>query len=55
MKNFSTTKLFWNILIALEALAVVALSVFLVSIVVLVNSVTDALGEFTAAALKIVG
>lgn len=55
MKNFSAANLFWNLLIAFEVLAVAALSVFLVSVVVLVNSVTNALGDFAAAALKTVG
>lgn len=55
MKNILDAKLFWNLLIALEVFAVAALSVFLITVVVLVNSVTDALGDFAAAAIKTVG
>lgn len=51
MKNFSNEKLFWNLLIAFEAFAVATLTIFLVSVVVLVNSLTDALGDFAAAAI----
>lgn len=51
MKNFSATKLFWNLLIAFEIFVTVALTTFLVSVVVLVNSVTNALGDFASAAI----
>lgn len=54
MKNFYTANLFWNILIAFELFAVAALSIFLITVVVLVNSVTDALGNFAAAAIGVV-
>jgi len=52
MKNFSAAKLFWNLLIAFEVFVSLALATFLVSVVILVNSVTDALGNFAAAAVN---
>lgn len=55
MRNLLDAKIFWNLLIALEAVVTVALTVFLVAVVVLVNSLTDALGSFAAAAIQIIG
>lgn len=52
MKNLTAKNLFWNLLIAFEVFVTVTLTTFLVFVVVLINSVTNTLGDFAAAAIK---
>jgi hypothetical protein len=52
MKNLLAKNLFWNILIALEVFVTFTLTTFLVFVFILINSVTDALSDFTVAAIS---
>lgn len=46
MKNYSVKNLLLDLLIVLEVFVAVILTTFLVFVFVLVNSITDALGNF---------
>lgn len=52
MQNYSIKKLFLDLVILLEIFTTVAIASFLLFVIILINSLTDALGDFTTVVIK---